>query len=67
MPKLTVGNYMTPAPHTIGVEQTVQAAADLMREHHIRHLPVPDLARRLMPFFAQAGLLGDRSKEGAPS
>jgi glutamyl-tRNA synthetase len=38
-----------------------------MNGYYIRHLPVPQLANRLMPFFWQAGLLGDRSREGAPS
>ncbi len=36
----TIGKYMTPSPHSIGSEQTLTAAHDLMREHSIRHLPV---------------------------
>lgn len=40
MRKTTVRNYMTPSPHTIGVEQTLEAAARIMREHRVRHLPV---------------------------
>jgi acetoin utilization protein AcuB len=36
----TIGNHMTPSPHSIGSEQTLTAAHDLMREHAIRHLPV---------------------------
>lgn len=35
-----VQKYMTPSPITIGVEQTIAHARDVMREHHIRHLPV---------------------------
>ena len=35
-----VGAYMTTAPHTIGVEQSLAAARRLMTEHHVRHLPV---------------------------
>ena len=31
---------MTASPHTIGVEQTLSRASDLMRQHGIRHLPV---------------------------
>jgi acetoin utilization protein AcuB len=31
---------MTPSPHSIGRDQTLAAAHKLMREHHIRHLPV---------------------------
>ncbi len=36
----TIRDYMTPAPFTIGIDQPLSAAADLMRSHHIRHLPV---------------------------
>lgn len=35
-----VQKYMSVAPHTIGVEQTLFQASELMREHGIRHLPV---------------------------
>jgi acetoin utilization protein AcuB len=31
---------MTQSPVTIGVEQTIAHARDVMHEHHIRHLPV---------------------------
>ncbi len=35
-----VQKYMTTSPITIGVEQTIAHARDVMREHRIRHLPV---------------------------
>lgn len=35
-----ISKYMTPHPHTIGSEQTVSAAAKMMRELNVRHLPV---------------------------
>jgi acetoin utilization protein AcuB len=35
-----VQKYMTHSPVTIGVEQTIAHARDVMHEHHIRHLPV---------------------------
>jgi acetoin utilization protein AcuB len=35
-----VEQFMTHCPHTIGQEQTLNVAHQLMREHHIRHLPV---------------------------
>jgi acetoin utilization protein AcuB len=38
----TVASYMTAAPFSIGVEQTLDAAHRMMREHGIRHLPVLD-------------------------
>lgn len=35
-----ISKYMTTTPHTIGVDQTLQTAHKLMRDHHFRHLPV---------------------------
>lgn len=40
MTKTTIREYMTPSPHTIGADQTLTAASELMRKHKIRHLPV---------------------------
>lgn len=40
MKKTTIQQYMTPAPHTIGAEQTLAVASELMHKHKIRHLPV---------------------------
>jgi acetoin utilization protein AcuB len=36
----TVQKYMTTSPHTIGDDQPMALAHQMMREHHIRHLPV---------------------------
>jgi acetoin utilization protein AcuB len=35
-----VQKYMTTSPHTIGDDQPMALAHQIMREHHIRHLPV---------------------------
>ncbi|MCB0350001.1 MAG: CBS domain-containing protein [Bdellovibrionales bacterium] len=35
-----ISKYMTTQPHTIGSDQTLEKAGVLMREFHIRHLPV---------------------------
>ena len=35
-----VDHYMTHGPHSIGQEQTLLQAHQLMRQHNIRHLPV---------------------------
>jgi len=35
-----ISKYMTAMPHTIGVEQSLKVAKDLMQKHGIRHLPV---------------------------
>jgi acetoin utilization protein AcuB len=40
MKGITVRGYMTAAPHTIGVDQSLAAASQMMSEHRIRHLPV---------------------------
>ena len=40
MKTLTVSNFMTRYPHTIGADQTLATAHELMRKHKIRHLPV---------------------------
>ncbi len=36
----SIQKYMTTAPHSIGVDQPMSRAHSMMREHHIRHLPV---------------------------
>ena len=36
----TIQKYMTVLPHSIGDEQTLEKAQDMMRTHSIRHLPV---------------------------
>jgi acetoin utilization protein AcuB len=36
----TVQKYMTTSPHSIGQDQPIAFARAIMREHHIRHLPV---------------------------
>lgn len=35
-----VQKYMTSAPHTIGVEQSLVQASELLKKYGIRHLPV---------------------------
>jgi acetoin utilization protein AcuB len=37
---LTMNEVMTPSPHSIGREQTLAMAHDLMRAEGVRHLPV---------------------------
>src|SRR3569623_1642494 len=40
-----VRQYMTLAPHTVGCDRSIAEAHELLRAHHIRHLPVLDGAR----------------------
>ena len=35
-----IHQFMTPLPHTIGREQTLQVAREMMQNHRVRHLPV---------------------------
>ncbi len=35
-----IDQYMTRSPHSIGAEQSLARAKEVMREHDIRHLPV---------------------------
>lgn len=35
-----ISQYMTPAPRTIGCEQTLEQASDYMKKLHVHHLPV---------------------------
>jgi acetoin utilization protein AcuB len=46
-------DYMTPAPVTVNAQRSLAAAANLMREHGVRHLPVLDGGR-------VAGLVSER-------
>lgn len=52
---LTIANWMTRSPHTIGADQALAAAHRLMREHRVRHLPVLR-AGRLVGIVSQRDL-----------
>lgn len=49
----SIDKYMTSSPHTIGKDQPLAKAHELMREHRIRHLPVLDGGRLV-------GIVSDR-------
>ncbi len=53
MNKKAIDQVMTPFPHSIGPEQTLKTAKDLMTKQDIRHLPVRDGGRIV-------GILSDR-------
>lgn len=41
MPKaIPISTFMTKSPHTVGKSQTLAHTHEVMRQHHIRHLPV---------------------------
>ncbi|MGH9462345.1 MAG: CBS domain-containing protein [Vicinamibacteria bacterium] len=37
---MRIGAYMTKEPFTVGEDASMKEAVDLLRQHHIRHLPV---------------------------
>lgn len=39
---ITVDRVMHPVPYSIGLNQTLAKAKDVMKEHNVRHLPVLD-------------------------
>ena len=59
MPKIQ--KFMTPMPHTIGADIPLKTAVNMMREHHIRHLPVLKDGGNLV------GILTDRDVKLASS
>lgn len=58
MPKIQ--KYMTPMPHTVGIDMQVSKAWEMMKEHRIRHLPVLDGGKL-------KGMLSDRDIKLAAS
>jgi acetoin utilization protein AcuB len=43
----TIQKYMTTTPHSIGADETIEAASQLLRQHGVRHLPVLEGERLL--------------------
>ena len=41
-PAITVADHMTPAPHCIGMDQSLELASERMLQLGVRHLPVLD-------------------------
>lgn len=54
-----VEDYMTKDPVAVREDAAISAAAEIMRRHHFRHLPVVDANGRL------TGILSDRDVRGA--
>ena len=54
-----IEDYMTPDPRTIGADDPLSLAQELMDRHRVRHLPVVDQARRL------EGIVTDRDMRSA--
>ena len=51
--ELKIEAVMHPFPHTVGADQSLQIARDLMSEHEVRHLPVQKAGKLI-------GVISDR-------
>ena len=60
---LTVAEIMTREPYTLGPDDTLATARQLMAEHHIRHVPIVSAAGGLIGLVSQRDVLaaGDTS------
>lgn len=52
-----VAEIMTPRPITMHVEDTLESAWKLMRNHHIRHIPVTRSDRKLVGLVTHRNLM----------
>ncbi|NBW98931.1 CBS domain-containing protein [bacterium] len=60
----TVRNFMTSLPFTIGAEQPLKKAIELMQEHQIRHLPVLQ-AKQLVGVLTERDIAVARTFQGS--
>lgn len=60
----TVRNFMTSLPFTIGAEQPLKKAMELMQEHQIRHLPVLQ-AKQLVGVLTERDIAVAKSFQGS--
>lgn len=54
---LTIAEIMTPQPYTLGPDDTLALARELMAEHHIRHIPIVDSGSNLVGVVSQRDIL----------
>ena len=54
-----IAKYMTAGPHTIGREQSLGAAKQLMHRNHVRHLPVLHAGQLVGMLSLLMGLLAE--------
>lgn len=60
----TVGEVMTPDPHTISPEDTLEAAATLLHGHDVSRLPVVDGDGRLVGILSRGDVVRSMIAEG---
>lgn len=60
----TVGEVMTPDPHCVGPDNTIEDAATLLYDHNISRLPVVDDERVLVGIIARGDIVAAIIAEG---
>lgn len=60
----TVQNFMSSLPRTIGAQQSLKKAMDIMQEHQIRHLPVLD-GKKLVGVLTERDIAVARNFQGS--
>jgi len=60
----TVQNFMSSLPRTIGLDQSLKKAMDIMQEHQIRHLPVLD-GKKLVGVLTERDIAVARNFQGS--
>jgi IMP dehydrogenase/acetoin utilization protein AcuB len=60
----TVQNFMSSLPWTIGSEQPLKKARDMMQEHQIHHLPVLQ-GKKLVGILTERDIAVARSFQGS--
>lgn len=53
----TVADVMTPEPHTVGPDRSLEEAATLLHEHDVSRLPVVDGEGRLVGILARGDII----------
>ncbi len=54
---ITVDEFMTPDPFTLGESDSINDAWEIMTEKHIRHIPVTDKDNHLLGLVTQRDVL----------
>jgi CBS domain-containing protein len=54
---LSVAEIMTREPYTLSTDDNLQSAIDLMREHHIRHIPILNASGSLVGLVSHRDVL----------
>ena len=63
---LTIAEIMTREPYTLGPDDTLATARQMLAEHHIRHIPIVSAAGALLGVVSQRDVLaaGDTTARG---